>query len=63
MDSFDIANFGVSRAQDVRCEETGKRMFKSQKHAREAMLGASFRIKTYRCEYCKTIHVSNNEKR
>lgn len=41
-----------------RCERTGKRCYESERAARNMMRRLSARLRTYRCEFCRKIHLT-----
>jgi hypothetical protein len=41
---------------------TGKRPYRSKRDAKAAHLKAGFRIRIYKCEFCRLLHVTNQDK-
>jgi hypothetical protein len=45
-----------------RCQVTGKIRYLSEDHAKRRMRNVSNRLRVYRCQYCKDLHVCDAEK-
>ncbi len=47
---------------DRHCKVTGKRSFTSNEQARKHTKTMSNRLKVYRCEFCRELHVAKAER-
>jgi hypothetical protein len=44
-----------------RCEVTGKIRYESERHAKIRTARVANRIRVYRCQWCKGLHVTDHE--